>query len=59
MNLFLSNLTTEVLSIHMVDCADVSLLRKIALFDIFFPKPQFVIILSSSLKYSNDNGPDW
>ena len=42
-----------------MDWADVNLLKRVALLEIFIPKPQLVITLSLSLKYSKANGPDW
>ena len=46
--LFLSNLVTAVSFIVNVDCVAVSLLSSSALFDIFFPNPQLVIIFTPS-----------
>ena len=58
-NLFLSNLVTEVSFIVSVDWAEVNLLKNSALEDMFEPNPQLVIIFSLSKKYSNYRGPDW
>ena len=57
-NLFLSNLVTEVSFIVSVDWAEVNLLKNSAFEDMFEPNPQLVIIFSLSKKYSNDKGPD-
>ena len=37
----------------------VSLLRNSAFFEIWLPNPELVIILTPSIKYSKDKGPDW
>ena len=55
---FLSNFTTEESLRHNVDCADVNRLINSAFLEILCPKPQFVIILLLSIKYSNAKGPD-
>ena len=57
-NLFLSNLVTEVSFKVSVDWQAVSLLNSTALLEILFPKPEFEIIFTPSKKYSNDKGPD-
>ena len=41
-----------------VDWLAVNLLINSALLEILFPKPQLVIILRPSKKYSKDKGPD-
>ena len=58
-SLFLSNFVTLVSFIVNVDWLAVNLLINSALLEILFPKPQLVIILRPSKKYSKDKGPDW
>ena len=58
-NLFLSNFVMAVSFIVSVDWQAVNLLINSAFEDIVFPKPQFVIILLPSKKYSKESGPDW
>ena len=58
-SLFLSNLVIAVSFIVNVDWLAVNLLISSALLDILFPKPQLVIILVPSIKYSKESGPDW
>ena len=58
-SLFLSNFVTLVSFIVNVDWLAVNLLINSALLEILLPKPQLVIILRPSKKYSKDKGPDW
>ena len=58
-NLFRSNLVTEVSFKVKVVWQAVNLLNNSALFEMLLPKPELEIIFIPSKKYSNDKGPDW
>ena len=58
-SLLLSNFVTLVSFMVNVDWLAVNLLINSALLEILLPKPQLVIILRPSKKYSKDKGPDW